>query len=399
MLDVKTQQVTEAQDQITALQNQQAVVQVRYNFYSTIAFMNAWEMAAIALQGGALIANGLAVILDTDFGNGAHGPDRSRSASSGFGGTPTVTANFGGENIGNSASVLRGGLPGHRGNTPRRRRHGRPPWAATSGGQDDWNLQAKLASAELTQIASQIAAAQDRLTIAQQELSIQNAQIANAQTVSDFLASKYTNAQLYNWMITQLTTVYTQAYQLAFSLALQAQNAYQYELGSQTASSSSATGTASTRGSPPAKACSSTCGAWRRSTSRTNSRELELTKHISLALTSPLSLVHAARDRDLPDRAGRDPVRIRPSRPVFPPPSLGRPHHPLRDRPVHRGERDPDPVQRHGPHPAARRPDTSPQGAAAPPNDRSVVYLAARRGGHCRPSPPAAGKTTPGSSR
>ena len=32
-------------------------------------------------------------------------------------------------------------------------------------------------------------------------------------------------------MVTQLTTVYTQAYQLAFSLALQAQAAYQYELG------------------------------------------------------------------------------------------------------------------------------------------------------------------------
>ncbi len=32
-------------------------------------------------------------------------------------------------------------------------------------------------------------------------------------------------------MLTQLTTVYTQAYQLAFSLALQAQNAYRFELG------------------------------------------------------------------------------------------------------------------------------------------------------------------------
>ena len=67
--------------------------------------------------------------------------------------------------------------------------------------------------------------------IANSELSIQNAQISNAQAVSDFLTNKYTNAQLYNWMVTQLTTVYTQAYQLAFSLALQAQTAYQYELG------------------------------------------------------------------------------------------------------------------------------------------------------------------------
>ena len=35
MLTVKTQQVQEATDQITALQNQQAVTQIRYNFFST----------------------------------------------------------------------------------------------------------------------------------------------------------------------------------------------------------------------------------------------------------------------------------------------------------------------------------------------------------------------------
>ena len=158
-----------------------------------------------------------------------------------------MTATFGGENVGDATHVLGVGIPGLAGILSEA-----GGMAATMGGyqrrMDEWNLQAQLAQAELTQIGSQITAAQDRLTIAQKELTIQNAQIANAQAVSDFLTSKYTNAQLYNWMITQLTTVYTQAYQLAFALALQAQNAYQYELGSQDTSSSSATGTASTRG-------------------------------------------------------------------------------------------------------------------------------------------------------
>ena len=71
ILDVKTTQVTEAKDQITALQNQKAVVNIRYQFYSTIAFMNSWEIAALSLQGGALIANGVALILDATSG-GAH---------------------------------------------------------------------------------------------------------------------------------------------------------------------------------------------------------------------------------------------------------------------------------------------------------------------------------------
>ena len=103
MLAVKNLQVTEAQEQITALQNQKAVVQIRYNFYSTIAFMNAWETAALLLQGSALIANGLALILDTTSG-GAHLVPTATVGVSGFGGTPTVVVAFGGENVASSAS-------------------------------------------------------------------------------------------------------------------------------------------------------------------------------------------------------------------------------------------------------------------------------------------------------
>ena len=98
---------------------------------------------------------------------------------SGFGGTPTVTVTFGGENIGNSASswssVARG-LGGILEDVGR--------MLATMGGyqrrMDEWNLQASLAQAELTQVASQITAAQDRLSIAQQEQAIAGAQTANA---------------------------------------------------------------------------------------------------------------------------------------------------------------------------------------------------------------------------
>ena len=64
LLDVKTRQVTEAQEQITALQNQRAVTEIRYNFYSTVPFMNAWEAVALALQTAALTANGAALTFD-----------------------------------------------------------------------------------------------------------------------------------------------------------------------------------------------------------------------------------------------------------------------------------------------------------------------------------------------
>lgn len=289
MLDVKTMQVQEAQDQLTALQNQKAVVKIRYNFYSAVAFMNQWETAAITLQGAALIANGVAIILDTTSG-GAHLVPSFSVGVSGFGGTPTVTASYGGENVASAASswasVTRGlgGLLTEAGGM-----------AATIGGyqrrMDEWTLQAQLANAELAQMDSQIAAATDRFKTATSELSIQNEQISNAQAVSDFFTSKYTNAQLYNWMVAQLTTVYAQAYQLAFSLALQAQNAYQYELGSSDTFIQFGYWDSQQKGLTAGESLLFDLRRMEAQYVAGNSRELELTKHISLALTSPMALV------------------------------------------------------------------------------------------------------------
>jgi hypothetical protein len=289
MLDVKTTQVTEALDQIAALQNQKAVVQTRYQFYSAVAFMNDWESIAITLQGTALIANAAAVILDMTAGT-AHMLPGFQFGASGFGGSPMMTVKFGGENVGNAtgkwANVSRGlgGLLSEAGGM-----------AATMGSyqrrQDEWTLQANLASAELTQMDSQIAAATDRWKIANSELSIQNKQISNSQAVSDFLTSKYTNAQLYNWMISQLTTVYTQAYQLAFSLALQAQNAYQYELGSSDTLIQFGYWDSQHKGLTAGESLLFDLRRMEAQYVAANSRELELTKHISLALMSPIALV------------------------------------------------------------------------------------------------------------
>ena len=290
MLDVKTSQVTEAADAIAALGFQQAVVQVRYNFYSQVAFMNEWETAAMTMQGAALIANALAVILDTTSG-GAHMVPNFSFGCSGFGGSPVLWASYGGENVASAASswasVSRGvgGLLTEGGSM-----------AGTLGGYqrraDDWSLQANIASAELTQIAGEIAAAKDRLATATSELAVQNEQISNAQAISDFLTNKYTNAQLYNWMITQLTTVHTQAYQLAFNLAQQAQNAYQYELGRpQDTFIQFAYWNSQYKGLTAGDSLLFDLRRMEAQYLAQNARELEITKHVSLAITQPLALV------------------------------------------------------------------------------------------------------------
>ena len=289
MLALKQQAATEAQDQVAVLQNQRVVVQIRHDFYANIAFMNDWEIAAIALQAAAMIANGIAVILDMTSGV-AHVVPNFAFGAAGFGGSPMVTTDYGGDQVGSAATswatVSRGlaGILSEAGSM-----------AATIGGyerrQDEWTLQANMASAELTQIDSQIKAANDRVAMANSEVQLQTRQIANAQAVSDFLTNKYTNAQLYDWMLTQLTTVHTQAYQLAFGLAQQAQATFQYELGTQESFIQFGYWDSQHKGLTAGESLLFDLRRMHAQYLGENTREIELVKNVSLALTQPLALV------------------------------------------------------------------------------------------------------------
>lgn len=288
-LDLKNQAVAEAQTQVVALQNQKAVVQVRRDFYAGVAFMNDWEKAAIGLQLAAMIVNGLAIVLDLTSGVANALPSVMFGAA-GFGGSPLVVTPYGGQQVGSAASffatVSRGlaGLLSEAGGM-----------ASTVGGyqrrMDDWAMQARQAAAELTQLDSQIAAAGERLRMATSEVDLQTRQIANAQAVSDFLTGKYSNAELYDWMLTQLTGVHTQAYQLAFSMAQQAQAAYQYELGSADGFVQFGYWDSQHKGLTAGESLLFDLRRMQSQHLAANTRELELVKHVSLALTQPMALV------------------------------------------------------------------------------------------------------------
>lgn len=97
--------------------------------------------------------------------------------------------------------------------------------------QDEWNHQANLAAIELKQIDQQLIAAQIRLAVAEQELRNHDQQIDNAREVDQFLRDKFTNQDLYQWMIGQVSGLYFQSYQLAYDLAKRAELCMQHELG------------------------------------------------------------------------------------------------------------------------------------------------------------------------
>ncbi len=96
--------------------------------------------------------------------------------------------------------------------------------------REDWGLQRDQAESEVSQIARQIAANQARQANLQRELDIHLKTMEQAGEYADFLTAKFTNEQLYQWMLGRLATCYFQTYRIALDMAIAAQRAYQLEL-------------------------------------------------------------------------------------------------------------------------------------------------------------------------
>ena len=289
LLAIKQAAVSEAENQIAALQQQKTATQIRRDFYADIEFMNGWEIAAIALQVQSALLNVSAIPLDLA-ATAAHLLPTFSFGATGWGGSPTALTAISGDQmaavLASEAGTQRalagilaegGALTSTMGSYRRR--------------QDEWSLQKDLAAAELDQIDSQIAAATDRLAMARNEVDLQARRIVNAQAIDDFLSDKYTNAQLYDWILTQLTSVHTQAYQLAYALAQQAQATYQYELGGTDTFVQYAYWDSQHKGLTAGDSLLFDLRRMQAQYLVANAREFELVKHVSLVLTQPLALV------------------------------------------------------------------------------------------------------------
>jgi hypothetical protein len=97
--------------------------------------------------------------------------------------------------------------------------------------QDEWQFQSNNAAKELEQIHQQILASKIRSDIAAAEIANHDQQIANTQEVDEFMRDKFTNQDLYSWMVGQVSSMYFRTYQLAHDLAKRAERTYRFELG------------------------------------------------------------------------------------------------------------------------------------------------------------------------
>ena len=289
---VRTIQVDEAMRIKEGWDESRKVVERRRVYYEGLVKggLNTWENLSLGLTGGAIVAETVATVLNA-IGSGTALIPEVNAGASGFGGSPHVTLTLGGKSVTSGvtraaevsrgvASVLQIGAA----------------MSATIGNHnrraDEWRFLQQLAERELPEIDKQILAADLRHDIAAQELVNQDRQIEQASEVDEYLHSKFTNDELYDWMIDQISTVYFQGYQLAYDLAKKAERCFRYELGLTTSSYVQFGYWDSLRkGLLSGERLQYDLRRLEAAFYEQNRREYELTKHISLAQLDPIALM------------------------------------------------------------------------------------------------------------
>jgi hypothetical protein len=155
----------------------------------------------------------------------------------------------------------------------------------------EWQLQADLAQHDMDQINQQILANTTQQNMATQDLAMHRTSVAQQEAVADFMARRFTNEELYQWMATRLATLHFQTYALALDLARKAQRAYQYELDSDATFIDFNYWDGSRRGLLAGEGLQLALNQLEKSYVDRNARRLEITKTVSLLGTDPLALL------------------------------------------------------------------------------------------------------------
>ena len=225
--DIKRQTIKEAQETLSSLKLSRELSTIRLTDYSKRKPISQKERASLnhlknsnTLLRNAFSAESIGKILHLT-------PDTSTGLA--------AAVTFGGRHLGNQANTIASGYQ-YQSQTESFFANRASSTSAYERRQEDWNLQKKLAEQEIKEIDKRIAAAEIRLALAQKDQEINEQQTEYASEVETFMRQKYTNQQLYDWLLSQLSSLYFQSYQMAYDLAKRAEKSFRHELAMENAS-------------------------------------------------------------------------------------------------------------------------------------------------------------------
>lgn len=287
---VKQQQIDEAKENLEAAKVSKELAQIRVKYYESREFMNSGETAALVLGAISIGLTTAGSVMDVLGGVLAAIPDFDVGAS-GFGGSPVVKVKTGGVSFSKAVELAARAL--YQTSTILDKGASIATTVASyERRKEEWDFQRDLAAKEIEQHDRNIAAAELRISLAEKELENQVQQIEDSKAVDAFMRSKYTNLELYQWQIGQISGVYFQSYRLAYDLAKRAERCFRFELGL-TDSSYINFGywDSLKKGLMSGEKLQYDLRRLDSAYVEKNRREFELTKHISLALHDPLALL------------------------------------------------------------------------------------------------------------
>lgn len=289
---VRSRQIDEALKTWEGLQESRKVIEARRIYYQKLINdgLSVGERSAFRLTDASTALDD-AIAVGYVMSGGLKLIPSFLAGAAGFGGSPTVHATMGGEHIGNSAEMAVRTLQSIA--TAFEKRAARALTLAGYGRRSaDWEFQKDLANTELPQADKQIAAADIRHQIAQQEIDNHDKQIENQSKEDEYLRTKFTNQELYDWMVGQLSTVYFQSYQLAYDIAKRAERCFRYELGlSDSSYIQFGYWDSLKKGLLSGEKLHYDLKRLETTYYEQNRRDYELTKHISLAQLDPIALL------------------------------------------------------------------------------------------------------------
>jgi hypothetical protein len=162
--------------------------------------------------------------------------------------------------------------------------------------EEDWDVQLATSRSDLDQLGHQAAVAELQLAVAKRDLEIHLRQLAQTDAVSDFLAQKFTNAELFGWMAGQVAGLYFQSYQLAYEMARAAERAYEAERGAAPGIIRPTYWDSRRRGLLAGDQLALDLDRLGQAYAASHTRGMEITKRVSLLQLDPLALLNLKND-------------------------------------------------------------------------------------------------------